>query len=52
MAESSVKLLKVQDRVQFQRQGYFCVDYDSNPEKIIFNRTVTLKDTWAKVAAK
>jgi glutaminyl-tRNA synthetase len=52
MAEPSVKLLKVQDRVQFQRQGYFCVDYDSNPEKMIFNRTVTLKDTWAKVAAK
>jgi len=52
MAEPSVKTLKIQDRVQFQRQGYFCVDYDSTPEKIIFNRTVTLKDTWAKVAAK
>lgn len=52
MAEPSVKSLKVQDRVQFQRQGYFCVDYDATPEKIIFNRTVTLKDTWAKMTAK
>ncbi len=36
-------------RVQFQRIGYFCVDYDSQPGKLVFNRTVGLKDTWAKV---
>jgi len=52
MAEPSVKNLKIQDRVQFQRQGYFCVDYDTTPLKMIFNRTVTLKDTWAKMTNK
>ena len=35
-------------RFQFERQGYFCIDQDSTPEKLIFNRTVTLKDSWAK----
>jgi glutaminyl-tRNA synthetase len=37
--------------VQFERQGYFCIDRDSTPEKLVFNRTVGLRDTWAKVAA-
>jgi glutaminyl-tRNA synthetase len=37
-------------RYQFERLGYFCVDADSTPEKLIFNRTVTLKDAWAKIA--
>jgi glutaminyl-tRNA synthetase len=36
-------------RYQFERQGYFCVDPDSTGEKLVFNRTVTLKDTWAKI---
>ncbi|MGA8808508.1 MAG: glutamine--tRNA ligase/YqeY domain fusion protein [Thermoanaerobaculia bacterium] len=36
-------------RYQFERLGYFCVDPDSSEDRIIFNRTVTLKDTWAKV---
>jgi glutaminyl-tRNA synthetase len=36
-------------RYQFERQGYFCVDPDATPDKIVFNRTVTLKDTWAKI---
>ena len=36
-------------RVQFERLGYFCVDSDSTPEAPVFNRTVTLKDTWAKI---
>ena len=36
-------------RYQFLRQGYFCVDPDTAPGKLVFNRTVTLKDTWAKV---
>src|SRR5262249_27873567 len=37
---------------QFERLGYFCVDPDSAPSKLVFNRTVALKDTWAKVAKK
>ncbi len=36
-------------RFQFERQGYFCVDPDSAPGKPIFNRTVGLRDTWAKI---
>ena len=36
------------DRVQFMRKGYFCVDTDSTPEHLVFNRTATLKDAWAK----
>ena len=36
-------------RFQFQRIGYFCVDYDSRPGNLVFNRTVSLKDTWAKL---
>ena len=37
------------EKFQFQRIGYFCVDYDSTPEKPVFNRTVSLKDSWAKI---
>ena len=37
--------------VQFERQGYFCRDPDSKPDRIVFNRTVGLRDTWAKVSA-
>ena len=40
------------ERYQFMRQGYFCADLDSAPGKPVFNRTVTLKDTWAKAAKK
>ncbi|NGZ03089.1 MAG: glutamine--tRNA ligase [Nitrospira sp. WS238] len=36
-------------RFQFERQGYFCLDLDSSPESLLFNRTVPLKDTWARV---
>jgi glutaminyl-tRNA synthetase len=36
-------------RYQFERLGYFCVDKDSTKEKPVFNRTVTLRDTWAKI---
>jgi len=39
-------------RYQFERQGYFCVDPDSRPGAPVFNRTVTLKDAWAKIANK
>lgn len=51
MAEPSVKELEVGTSVQFQRIGYFCVDKDSTAEKIVFNRTVGLRDTWAKIDA-
>ncbi len=36
-------------RCQLERQGYFCVDPDTTPERLVFNRTVTLRDTWAKI---
>jgi glutaminyl-tRNA synthetase len=36
-------------RYQFERKGYFCVDRDSTPERLVFNRTITLRDTWAKI---
>jgi len=39
-------------RYQFERLGYFCVDQDSKPDKLVLNRTVALKDTWAKVEQK
>jgi glutaminyl-tRNA synthetase len=39
----------VESRYQFERQGYFCVDPDSREGKLVFNRTVSLKDTWAKI---
>jgi len=38
--------------VQFERQGYFCLDPDSSPDKLVFNRTVALRDSWAKIHAK
>jgi glutaminyl-tRNA synthetase len=39
-------------RFQFERQGYFCVDPDSTPARPVFNRTVTLKDSWAKISGR
>ncbi|MCT4646775.1 MAG: glutamine--tRNA ligase, partial [Carboxylicivirga sp.] len=36
------------ERYQFQRLGYFCIDKESSNDQVIFNRTVTLKDSWAK----
>ncbi|HDP75612.1 MAG TPA: glutamine--tRNA ligase/YqeY domain fusion protein [Bacteroidales bacterium] len=50
--EPSLLDVKPLDKFQFERLGYFCVDYDSTPEHLVFNRTVTLKDTWAKIAGK
>jgi glutaminyl-tRNA synthetase len=38
--------------VQFERQGYFCIDADSKPGKLVFNRTIGLRDTFAKDLAK
>jgi glutaminyl-tRNA synthetase len=42
----------VGSRVQFERVGYFCVDPDSTDARRVFNRIVTLRDTWAKVQAR
>lgn len=46
--ESTMNNLKTGDLFQFMRQGYFCVDSDSDDEKLVFNRTVGLKDSWTK----
>jgi glutaminyl-tRNA synthetase len=51
-AEPSVRNSKFGEPYQFIRKGYFSLDTDSNEEKIIFNRTVTLKDTWAREQKK
>lgn len=50
--EPSLASAKNGDRFQFQRLGYYCVDKDSSNEKLVFNKTVGLKDTWAKVESK
>ena len=47
--EPSLASAAVESRYQFERLGYFCVDADSKPGKPVFNRTVALKDTWAKI---
>jgi glutaminyl-tRNA synthetase len=47
--EPSLKSAGIQDKFQFQRIGYFCVDKESEQGKPIFNRTVTLRDSWAKI---
>lgn len=50
--EPSLASAKDGDRFQFQRLGYYCVDKDSTTEKLVFNKTVGLKDTWAKLESK
>jgi len=50
--EPSLKNAAVGDKFQFERLGYFCVDKDSAPGKLVFNRAVTLRDTWAKMQKK
>lgn len=47
--ELNLKDAKPEDKFQFERQGYFCVDPDSTTEKLVFNRTVALRDTWSKI---
>jgi glutaminyl-tRNA synthetase len=49
-AEPSLAGAAVGTRVQFERLGYFCVDSDSRPGALVFNRTVSLRDAWAKIA--
>ena len=48
-AEPSLKERQVEEKMQFQRLGYFVVDKDSTPEKMVFNKTVGLRDSWAKL---
>lgn len=50
--EPSLKEAKVGDKFQFQRLGYFTMDKDSTAEQLIFNKTVGLRDTWAKIESK
>lgn len=50
--EPSLKEASSGDRFQFQRLGYFCVDPDTSSEKVVFNKTVGLRDTWAKLESK
>lgn len=49
LVEPSLKVAAPESRYQFLRQGYFCVDSDSSGEKLVFNRIVSLKDSWAKI---
>jgi len=50
--EPSLANAKLEDRYQFERVGYFCLDPDSAPGKLVFNRTLPLKDSWAKIEKK
>jgi glutaminyl-tRNA synthetase len=50
--EPSLQTVQPGDRFQFERNGYFVVDSDSTYSKLVFNRTVTLRDTWAKIRKK
>jgi glutaminyl-tRNA synthetase len=50
--EPSLATAKPGYRIQFERLGYYCVDLDSNQEKLVFNRTLPLKDSWAKIEKK
>jgi glutaminyl-tRNA synthetase len=50
--EPSLQEAKIGDRFQFQRLGYFNIDNDSTSEKLVFNRTVALRDSWAKIEHK
>jgi glutaminyl-tRNA synthetase len=52
LAEPALAESSVGDRVQFERLGYYIVDSDSTPEKLVFNRIVPLRDTWGKIQAK
>jgi glutaminyl-tRNA synthetase len=52
VAEPSLAKAKFEERYQFLRKGYFTLDKDSSPSQVVFNRTVTLKDAWAKEVKK
>jgi glutaminyl-tRNA synthetase len=50
--EPALAQAKLGESLQFERTGYFCLDPDTRPGKLVFNRTVTLKDSWAKIEKK
>jgi glutaminyl-tRNA synthetase len=50
--ERSLATAEAGDRFQFERLGYFCVDLDTTSERLVFNRTVALRDTWAKIESR
>ena len=52
LVESALTELPVGETVQFERLGYFCPDPDSTPGGLVFNRTLGLRDTWAKLQAQ
>ncbi len=52
VVEPNVKALDLGESFQFERLGYFCLDLDSNPDALVINRAVTLKDSWAKMQKK
>ena len=52
LVEPALAELPVGETVQFERLGYFCPDPDSTPERLVFNRTLGLRDTWARVQAQ
>ncbi len=52
LVEPSLAHASPGDRFQFERLGYFCVDKESSPERIVFNRTVSLRDSWARIEQK
>jgi glutaminyl-tRNA synthetase len=47
-AEPAIRSARLEERYQFLRKGYFCLDPDSTSDKLVFNRTVTLRDMWTK----
>jgi glutaminyl-tRNA synthetase len=51
LVEPALASAPVGEAVQFERQGYFCADPDRSPERLVFNRTVGLRDTWARISA-
>ncbi|MEQ1912920.1 MAG: glutamine--tRNA ligase, partial [Vicinamibacterales bacterium] len=51
-AEPSLRTGRPGDKFQFERLGYFCVDIDSQPGTLVFNRTVSLRDTWARIEGR
>ena len=50
--EPEIRRLPPRTRLQFERQGYFCQDTESAPDRLIFNRTVSLRDSWAKLSRR
>jgi glutaminyl-tRNA synthetase len=52
MLEPGLADAAIGNRYQFMRQGYFCIDPDSTPDKLVWNRIVSLRDTWAKMQKK